>query len=48
MDLDEILFSSVAKYFKNRSKQKVLSNKNTIFLKDIKSRITLLARAISG
>lgn len=48
MDLDEILFSSVAKFFKNRSKQKVLSDKNTVFLKDIKSRITLLARAISG
>ncbi|WP_248574878.1 hypothetical protein [Flavobacterium sp. H122] len=48
MDLDEILFSSVAKYFKNRNKHKVLSDKNAVFLKDIKSRITLLARAITG
>ncbi|MBP9794166.1 MAG: VWA domain-containing protein [Flavobacterium sp.] len=48
MDLDEILFSSVAKYFKNRNKHKVLSDKNAVFLQDIKSRLTLLARAITG
>lgn len=48
MDLDEILFSSVAKFFKNRNKNKVLTDKNAVFLNDIKSRVCLLASAISG
>lgn len=48
MDLDEILFGSVAKFFKNRNKKKILSDKNVVFLNDCKPRLTLLARAITG
>ena len=48
MDLDEILFGSVAKFFKNRNKKKILLDTNALFLNDIKSRLTLLARAITG
>lgn len=48
MDLDEILFGSVANFFKNRNKKKILLDTNALFLNDIKSRLTLLARAITG
>lgn len=48
MDLDELLFGKVSKYFKQRKKEQILSDHNAVFLKDIKPRLTLLARAISG
>lgn len=48
MDLDELLFGAVSKYFKKRKKEKILSDNNAVFLKDIKPRLTILSRAISG
>jgi len=48
MDIDELLFGTVSKYFKKRNKKKILLDNNAVFLKDIKPRLTILARAISG
>ena len=48
MDLDEIIFGTFSKYFKKRRKDKILLDSNAVFLKDIKPRLTILARAISG
>ncbi|MBL0014211.1 MAG: VWA domain-containing protein [Flavobacterium sp.] len=48
MDLDELLFGTVSKYFKKKRKQKILLDNNAVFLKDIKPRLTILARAITG
>ncbi|MBK8599730.1 MAG: VWA domain-containing protein [Flavobacterium sp.] len=48
MDLDELLFGTVSKYFKRRNKKKILLDNHAVFLKDIKPRLTILARAISG
>jgi nitric oxide reductase NorD protein len=48
MDIDELLFGTVSKYFKKRNKKKILLDNNAVFLKDVKPRLTILARAISG
>lgn len=52
MDLDELLFGTVSKYFKkrnkNKNKNKILLDSNAVFLKDVKPRLTILARAITG
>ena len=48
MDLDELIFGKVSKYFKKRKKEKILLDNNAVFLKDIKQRLTILARAITG
>ncbi|MEC4050790.1 VWA domain-containing protein [Flavobacterium sp. SUN046] len=48
MDIDELLFGTISKYFKKRNKNKILLDNNAIFLKDIKPRLTILARAITG
>ncbi len=48
MDIDELLFGTVSIYFKKRNKNKILLDNNAIFLKDIKPRLTILARAITG
>mgnify|MGYP003600088176 FL=1 len=48
MDLDELLFGTVSKYFKKRNKNKILLDSNAVFLKDVKPRLTILARAITG
>lgn len=48
MDLDELLFGTVSKYFKKRKKEKILLDNNAVFLKDVKPRLTILARAITG
>lgn len=48
MDLDELLFGKVSKYFKKRKKNKILLDGHAVFLKDIKPRLTILARAITG
>ena len=48
MDIDELLFGTVSKYFKKRNKNKILLDNNAIFLKDIKPRLTILVRAIEG
>ncbi len=48
MDIDELLFGTVSKYFKKRNKKKILLDNNAVFLKDAKPRLTILARAITG
>ena len=48
MDIDELLFGTVSKYFKKRNKKKILLDNNAVFLKDVKPRLTILARAITG
>lgn len=48
MDLDELLFGTVSKYFKKRNQNKILLDSNAVFLKDVKPRLTILARAITG
>jgi nitric oxide reductase NorD protein len=48
MDLDELLFGKISKYFKKRNKKKILLDNNAVFLKDVRPRLTILARAISG
>ena len=48
MDIDELLFGTVSKYFKKRNKNKILLDSNAVFLKDVKPRLTILARAITG
>ena len=48
MDIDELLFGTVSKYFKKRNKKKILLANNAVFLKDVKPRLTILARAITG
>jgi nitric oxide reductase NorD protein len=45
---DEFIFSKVAKFFKNRKKNAKEAVKHAIKLDDIKPRLTLLARAITG
>ena len=48
MDIDELLFGTVSKYFKKRNKKKILLDNNAVFLKDVKPRLTILGRAITG
>lgn len=48
MDIDELLFGTVSKYFKKRNKKKILLDNNAVFLKDVRPRLTILARAITG
>ena len=48
MDIDELLFGTVSKYFKKRNKKKILLANNAVILKDVKPRLTILARAITG
>lgn len=48
MDLDELIFGKVSKYFKKRKKEKILLDNKAVFLKDIKPRLTILARAITA
>ncbi len=45
---DEFLFSKVAKFLKNRKKNAKEAIKQAVKLDDIKPRLTLLARAITG
>ncbi len=45
---DEYIFSKFANYFKRRKKKKHSENKNTVLLNEIKPRLTIFARAITG
>ena len=47
-ELDEILYSSVIKYLKKRKQNKADILANKVELKTMKSRLTLIARAITG
>ncbi len=48
MALDEYLYGKIANYFKRRKKNSVEEAKNTVKLEDIKPRLTLFARAVTG
>ena len=48
LDLDEWIFGKVAKYLKNKKEKSKNSLPQKVALEDIKPRLTLLARAISG
>lgn len=45
---DEFLFSKVAKFLKNKRKSAKEAEKHAILLEQIKSRLTLVARAVTG
>ncbi len=45
---DEYIFTKLAYYFKRRKKRKQESISNTVYLTDIKSRLTIFSRAITG
>ena len=48
MELDEILYSKVLKFFKKNKKVDINLVNRTVPLEEIKSRLTILARAITG
>lgn len=48
LDLDEILYSRVVKFLKNKRRTKELNAPQRVALEDIKPRLTLLARAFTG
>jgi len=48
MALDEFLYGKIANYFKRRKQSAVDTDEKTVQLEDIKSRLTLFARAITG
>ncbi len=48
MALDEYLYGKIANYFKQRKKTLVEADKTTVKLQDIKPRLTLFARAVTG
>ena len=45
---DEYIFTKLAYYFKRRRRRKQESNSNAVDLTDIKSRLTIFSRAITG
>ncbi|HKJ07256.1 MAG TPA: VWA domain-containing protein [Flavobacteriaceae bacterium] len=45
---DEYLFTKLAYYFKRKQKQKQAAIENAVNLEDIKPRLTLIARAVTG
>ncbi|MEA1785216.1 VWA domain-containing protein [Arenibacter sp. GZD96] len=45
---DEFIFSTFAKFLKKRRKKAQQTQEHAVFLNDIKSRLTVVARAISG
>jgi len=48
MALDEYLYGKLANFFKTRKKQSIEEDNNAVKLEDIKSRLTIFARAITG
>jgi nitric oxide reductase NorD protein len=48
MALDEYLYGKLANFFKSRKKQSVEEDNNVVKLEDVKSRLTIFARAITG
>lgn len=48
MALDEYLYGKLANFFKSRKKQSVEGDSNAVKLDDVKSRLTIFARAITG
>ncbi len=48
MSLDEYLYGLFSNYLKKKKKQKILDDAATVHLKEIRSRLTILARALTG
>lgn len=48
LELDEFLYGKIVKYFKNNKKTDAETLSRTVFLDDIKPRLTLLASALTG
>ncbi len=48
MSLDELLFSKFANYFKRRKRDSIAAKKHLVDLEDVKQRLTIFARAITG
>lgn len=48
LELDEFLYGKIVKYFKNNKKTDAETLRRTVFLEDIKPRLTLLASALTG
>ncbi len=48
MALDELIFSKFANYFKRRKHQNIASQEHLVTLEDVKQRLTVFARAITG
>lgn len=48
LELDEFLYGKIVKYFKNNKKTDAETLSRTVFLEDIKPRLTLLASALTG
>lgn len=49
MALDEYIYGKIARYFKNKSKQSSIEEiERTVRLEDIKPRLTILSRALTG
>lgn len=48
MDLDEYIFEKITKYFKKRSKTATKENRHRVTLEEIRPRLTLMARALTG
>jgi len=48
MALDEYLYGKIASFFTSKKKATILDSKNTVKLDDIKQRLTIFSRAITG
>ncbi len=48
MALDEYLYGKIANFFKTKKRETVLEQKNTVKLDEVKQRLTIFARAITG
>ncbi|MBP7184980.1 MAG: VWA domain-containing protein, partial [Saprospiraceae bacterium] len=48
MALDEYLYGKIANFFKKRKKDNAEAISKTVYLKDIKERLTILSRALTG
>jgi len=45
---DEYIFTKLAYFFKNRKKKRQESSTHSVLLEELKPRLTILARAITG
>lgn len=48
MDLDELIFEKIAKYFRHRDRKKEAAAANVVWLEAIQPRLLLMARAFTG
>lgn len=48
MDVDELIFEQIVKFFKRRKKKAVHENENSVHLNSIRTRLLIMARALTG